>query len=90
MLPSAGEQPCLRLTSVRIRRVYEFIKTYRYEHSVQMMCRLLEVTRRGYYSWLWKPISSRAREDARLLRLIRASFAASHGIYGSPRAFLDL
>lgn len=30
------------------------------------------------------------REDARLLRLIRASFAASHGIYGAPRVFLDL
>ena len=26
----------------------------------------------------------------RLLRLIRASFKASHGIYGSPRVFLDL
>jgi putative transposase len=25
-----------------------------------------------------------------LLRLIRASFTASHGIYGAPRVFLDL
>src|SRR5712691_4969318 len=37
-----------------------------------------------------QPISNRAREDARLLRLIRASFIASHGIYGAPRVFLDL
>jgi putative transposase len=29
-------------------------------------------------------------EDARLLRLIRASFVASHGVYGASRAFLDL
>jgi hypothetical protein len=29
-------------------------------------------------------------EDTGLLRLIRASFAASHGIYGAPRVFLDL
>jgi putative transposase len=34
--------------------------------------------------------SGRFKENARLLRLIRASFAASHGIYGSPRVFLDL
>jgi putative transposase len=31
-----------------------------------------------------------AQEDARLLRLIRASVVASHGIYGAPRVFLDL
>ena len=36
------------------------------------------------------PVSPRAQEDARLLRLIRASFIASHGIYGAPRVFLDL
>lgn len=35
-------------------------------------------------------MSSRALEDARLLRLIRASLKASHGIYGSPRVFLNL
>jgi putative transposase len=54
------------------------------------MCRLLEVTRSGYDAWLKEPISNRAQEDVRLLRLIRASFVASHGIYGAPRIFLDL
>lgn len=49
-----------------------------------------EWTRSGYYDWLHNPLSSRALEDARLLRLIRAAFRASHGIYGSPRVFLDL
>ena len=34
--------------------------------------------------------SARAQEDARLLRLSRASFTASQGIYGAPRIFLDL
>jgi putative transposase len=37
-----------------------------------------------------QPLSDRAREDARLLRLIRASFTSSQGIYGAPRVFLDL
>lgn len=55
-----------------------------------MMCRLLGVAPSGYYAWLNEPKSNRAREDERLLKLIRASFKASQGIYGAPRVFLDL
>ncbi len=54
------------------------------------MCRTLEVSRSGYYDWLRSPISNRARENKRLLGLIRASHAASGGVYGAPRIFLDL
>lgn len=54
------------------------------------MCRLLAVSRSGYYEWLQRPLSDRAIEDLRLLDLIRASYAASSGVYGSPRVFLDL
>jgi putative transposase len=74
----------------RVRSKYEFIKAHRDLHSVQTMCRVLEVAPSGYYDWLKQPISNRAQEDARLLRLIRASFVASHGIYGAQRVFLDL
>jgi hypothetical protein len=62
----------------------------REKYSVEAMCRILEVAPSGYYDWLKPPLSHRAQEDARLLRLIRASFVASHGIYGPPRVFLDL
>jgi putative transposase len=72
------------------RLAYEFIKAYSKKFSVQAMCTELGVAPSGYYAWLQKPVSDRAREDARLLRLIRASFKASHGIYGAPRIFLDL
>lgn len=54
------------------------------------MCRVLQVTRAGFYAWLHKPLSDRAIEDERLLDLIRASYAASGGVYGSPRVFADL
>lgn len=80
----------IRSTVSKVRRIYAFIKSQQGSHKVKMMCTLLGVTRSGYYVWLKEPISNRARENARLLRLIRASFAASHGIYGSPRVFLDL
>jgi putative transposase len=78
--PSAG----------KVREIYKFIDAHRREYGVEMMCRVLEVARSGFYDWLKQPISNRAKEDARLVRLIRASFVASHGIYGAPRVFLDL
>src|SRR5688572_3983363 len=78
------------MTAGRVRSAYEFIKANQKRYSVQSMCRLLEVAPSGYYAWLQQPISNHGQEDARLLRLIRASFIASHGIYGAPRVFLDL
>jgi putative transposase len=73
-----------------VRRIYQFIKDNRRNFDIRVMCRVLGVAPSGYYAWLHEPVSKRAQEDARLLRLIRASFVASHGIYGSPRVFLDL
>lgn len=54
------------------------------------MCRVLNVARSGYYYWLHTPKSDRQIEDERLLELIKDSYAASGGIYGAPRVFLDL
>ena len=76
-----------RISVGRVRTTYEFIKAHRHEFNVRTMCRLLEVAPSGYYDWLKQPISKRAKEDARLLRLIRASFMASQGTYGAPRVF---
>ena len=54
------------------------------------MCRVLSVARSGFYQWLHKPLSDRAIDNERLLGLIRASYAASGGVYGAPRVFADL
>jgi putative transposase len=54
------------------------------------MCRVLQASKSGFYQWLYQPLSNGAIENLRLLALIRASYAASHGVYGSPRVFLDL
>lgn len=51
---------------------------------------MLEIAPSGYYAGLKKPVSHHGLEDARLLRLIRASYTASQGVYGAPRVFLDL
>lgn len=81
---TAGKAPS------QTRLLYQFIEAHRNEYSIQMMCRVLGVARAGYYAWLDHPVSDRAQEDARLLRLIRASFMASHGVYGAPRILQDL
>jgi len=57
---------------------------------VRTLCRLLGVSRTGFYSWLQSPLSEREQEDRRLLQLIRDSYEASGRVYGSPRIHLDL
>jgi hypothetical protein len=74
----------------KVRRAYQFIKANAPKHDVRTLCRLLQVAPSGYYAGLQAPISNRGLEDARPLRLIRASFVASQGIYGAPRVFLYL
>jgi len=59
-------------------------------HDVTILCRCLCVTRSGFYAWLGRPLSARAQQDIRLRVLVRASFEASRGRYGSPRIIEDL
>jgi len=54
------------------------------------MCRVLVVSRSGYYSWLGRPESRRARDDRVLLVHIRASHKRIRGNYGSPGVHKDL
>lgn len=54
------------------------------------MCRVLKLNPSGFYAWLKKPLSNRAIEDARLLKLIREAYIASGATYGSPWIHRDL
>ena len=54
------------------------------------MCRVLRVHPSGFYAWLRRPLSDRAIEDRRLTTLIRTSYVASGGTYGSPWIYKDL
>lgn len=69
---------------------FAFIEAEKAAFPVTMMCRLLEVSRSGFYASRGRRESTRAGEDRRLLVNIRASHTASRGTYGSPRVHRDL
>ena len=50
-----------------------------------LLCKVLSVTRSGYYAWCSRQPSAHAREDERLLRAITTIYQGSGGRYGSPR-----
>ena len=58
--------------------------------SVRIACRLLEVTRSGYYAAVNRPPSARAIRHAWLTDLIGQIHAASRGTYGAPRVHAEL
>lgn len=58
---------------------------HRAEYPIWLMCRVLVVSRAGFYAWLHRASSSRARTDARLRVAIQGIHAESRRSYGSPR-----
>lgn len=66
------------------------MKAYRAEFPIATMCRVLGVSRSGYYAWLKRPPSERAKRDAELTEKIEAIHERSRGTYGSPRIHAEL
>jgi putative transposase len=69
---------------------YRFIAAEKANHSVQLMCRVLDVSRSGFYAWQRRPLSRRALADARLSVRIRQLHLRSRARYGSPRLHAEL
>jgi len=66
---------------VRCRFIQEHDKQFR----LWLMCKVLEVSRSGYYSWRNRHESERAKENDELLAKIKAAHKKSKKTYGSPR-----
>src|SRR5438067_1517017 len=54
-------------------------------YSVVFMCRMLQVSRSGYYDWKERPPSAAEQRRERLKLMIKAIFEANHGTYGYRR-----
>ena len=57
---------------------------------VERMCRVLRVSRSGYYDWRHRGPSGQALRHQRLLPEIKKVFVDSRQTYGSPRVFRAL
>jgi putative transposase len=55
-----------------------------------MMCRVLKVSRSGYYAWRVRPESHRAKTDRELTGVIRRVHAESKQVYGRPKVTAEL
>jgi len=69
---------------------YACVEEHRASYDVVMMCRVLEVSRSGYYKWRSGPGGERRQAEGRLLLEIRAAHRASRGSYGAPRIWREL
>ncbi|WP_282361049.1 IS3 family transposase [Pseudomonas sp. PS01300] len=73
-----------------VRLKYAFIKQHADEYSIRRLCLTLKVHPSGYYAWLAEPQSLRAKDDQRLLGLIKHSWLESGGVYGYRKIHDDL
>ena len=69
---------------------YAFIRNHRSKFSVRAMCRIFKVHLSAFYAWLEKPMSDRAIEDLRSLKLIKQLYIASGATYSSPWIHRDM
>jgi putative transposase len=69
---------------------FRLIEAEKAEHSVSLLCKVLGVTRAGYYGWRRRPPSARALADGELKRLIVQIYDGSLATYGAPRIQLEL
>ena len=69
---------------------YPFIAAEKANYPVTVLCRVLRVSASGFYTWLKRPLSMRAKAAAKLRLAIQAAFEESRRTYGSPRIHREL
>ena len=64
---------------------YAFVKDHRERWPIASICRVLQVTRSGYYAWRARKPSERQVRQERLVVKIRRVHLEHRQVYGSPR-----
>ena len=66
------------------------MRTLRPQYPLSVLCRVLEVSRSGYYAWRMRRPSKRAQENARLEVAIQAAHIRTRQTYGPERLQAEL
>ena len=64
---------------------FAFIDVEKASYPLRILCRVLAVSRSGYYAWRARKPSARDLEDERLRPKVVEAFETGRGTYGSPR-----
>ena len=69
---------------------FVFIRAHERIFHITTMCRVLEVSRAGFYKWRAQPLAERVKADLVLAARIRAIHTGRRRTYGSPRVHREL
>ena len=69
---------------------FNLIDAERASYPVAVLCRMLGVSKSGYYAWRGRPPSERRRQDTLLIEKIREIHSRSRETYGYPRVHAEL
>jgi putative transposase len=69
---------------------FRLIDAERADYPVAVLCRMLGVSKSGYYAWRGRPLSERRRQDDLLTEKIRQIHSRSRETYGYPRVHAEL
>jgi hypothetical protein len=69
---------------------FKFIDAQKANYPISALCRVLRVSRSGYYDWKNREPSNRSQQDASLTEKIREIHSTSRKTYGSPRIHAEL
>jgi transposase InsO family protein len=69
---------------------FHFIRAHRQSFRLGSLCRVLGVSRSGYYAWHGRPLPRRDQRNQALLLRIRQAYETGRRAYGSPRVHREL
>jgi putative transposase len=69
---------------------FAFIAAKMAEFPITVLCRILKVSRAGFYAFVDRPPPARAAQDKKIAALVREAHEKSRNTYGSPRVHAEL